>query len=380
MLIMAVTRVMSLEQRIDGLRKEIHSDRLSMSLGELEGLYERSELDIHPKFQRVLRWSDDQKSRLIESLLLRIPIPPLFVAQDASGKWDVVDGVQRLGTCFEFLGILKDEDGKLKEPLVLRETHLLPELEGCTFTAEREEPVSFPIALQRDFRRLRVDINIILKESDESAKYELFERLNTGGSTASSQEVRNCVLVWMDETLYDWMKDLAASEAFKQVTPISERLEKEGYRDELALRVLTLGSEPEAKLSGIGDINAYLNQRNRDLRKTLPKSRRAEIKAQFDATFELIASAAGEDALRRYDADRDAFTGPFLISAFEAVALGTFHNLSKWDKKKGAAQKLSALIKQLWSKNEFTGAIGIGKAAKNRIPKTVSYGRSFIKP
>jgi uncharacterized protein with ParB-like and HNH nuclease domain len=73
---------MNLEEQIEKRRKEIHSDRLSMSLGELEGLYERGEIDIHPKFQRVLRWSDDQKTRLIESLLLRIPIPPLFVAQD----------------------------------------------------------------------------------------------------------------------------------------------------------------------------------------------------------------------------------------------------------------------------------------------------------
>ena len=96
---------MSLEKEVSDLRKEITSERLAMSIGELEGLYARDELDIHPKFQRVLRWSDTQKSKLIESLLLRIPVPPLFVAQDLSGRWDVVDGVQRLGTIFEFLGV-----------------------------------------------------------------------------------------------------------------------------------------------------------------------------------------------------------------------------------------------------------------------------------
>jgi uncharacterized protein with ParB-like and HNH nuclease domain len=94
--------VMTLDEQIERLRKEIKSDRLSMSIGELAGLYERGELDIHPKFQRFLRWSDDQKTKLIESILLRIPIPPIFVAQDPDGKWDVVDGVQRLGTIFQF--------------------------------------------------------------------------------------------------------------------------------------------------------------------------------------------------------------------------------------------------------------------------------------
>jgi len=101
-----------------------------MSIGELESLYERNELDIHPKFQRVLRWSEGQKTKLIESLLLRIPVPPIFVAQDSSGHWDVVDGVQRLGTVFEFLGVLRAPDNSLHEPLRLTATKLLPALQA----------------------------------------------------------------------------------------------------------------------------------------------------------------------------------------------------------------------------------------------------------
>ena len=98
---------MSLEEKITELRADVQTDRLSMSIGELAGVYERDELDIHPKFQRILRWDIEQKTKLIESILLRIPIPPIFVATLQSGRWDVVDGVQRLGTIFEFLGILR---------------------------------------------------------------------------------------------------------------------------------------------------------------------------------------------------------------------------------------------------------------------------------
>lgn len=129
---------MALDEQVDRLRKEIKSDRLSMSIGELAGLYERSELDIHPKFQRFLRWSDHQKTRLIESILLRIPIPPIFVAQDPDGKWDVVDGVQRLGTVFQFLGLLKDVEGNPRTALVLLATKLLPDLEGYAFKKQRD--------------------------------------------------------------------------------------------------------------------------------------------------------------------------------------------------------------------------------------------------
>jgi hypothetical protein len=162
--------VTALEKQIERRRKEIFSDRLSMSIGELAGLYEKKEVDLHPKFQRILRWSDDQKSKLIESILLRIPVPPLFVAQDDKGRWDVVDGVQRLGTIFEFLGILKDEDGALKKPLVLRGTTLLPGLAGKAFEHRLEPENGLVTALQLEFRRSRLDLQIILKESDPTSK------------------------------------------------------------------------------------------------------------------------------------------------------------------------------------------------------------------
>ena len=92
-----------------------------MSIGELLNLYRDKELDIHPEFRRVFRWTDYQKTRLIESLLLGIPIPPIFACQRTDGVWDVVDGVQRLSTIFQFIGELRDEGNNLVEPLVLQE-------------------------------------------------------------------------------------------------------------------------------------------------------------------------------------------------------------------------------------------------------------------
>jgi hypothetical protein len=253
-------------------------------------------------------------------------------------------------------------------------------LEGHCFQSDGGTYPAFPVSLQRDFRRLRVDINIILKESDESAKYELFERLNTGGSTASPQEVRNCVIVWTDETLYDWMKELCTTDDFTLTTPISDRLQDEGYRDELVLRVLTLGDEEDVNLTAIGDINAYLNQKNRALKHALPRSTRAATRGRFESTFSLISQAAGEDAFRRYDATKQSYGGPFLISAFEAIALGVWYNQPKWEQRPRTATKLARLIKELWDQSEFTSAIGIGKAAKNRIPRTVRFGREFFVP
>ena len=103
---------MSLQQEIEEKASKIFRDSYQMSIGELLNLYRDGELDIHPEFQRVFRWNDFQKTKLIESIMLNIPIPPIFVSQNEKGIWDVVDGVQRLSTIFQFVGLLKDEEGK----------------------------------------------------------------------------------------------------------------------------------------------------------------------------------------------------------------------------------------------------------------------------
>ena len=110
----------SLEQQIEQKRKEIYTDSYPMSIGEIINLYQDGELDIHPEFQRTYRWSITQKSKLIESILLGIPLPSFFVAQRDDGVWDVVDGLQRLSTIFSFLGIYKNEKGELEEPTINR--------------------------------------------------------------------------------------------------------------------------------------------------------------------------------------------------------------------------------------------------------------------
>jgi hypothetical protein len=121
---------MALQDEIDKTRAEIRSDGYAISIGGWMSIYEKGEVDIHPEFQRFFRWSLRQKSRLIESLLLGIPIPQIFVAQRPDGVWDVVDGLQRLSTIFQLAGILLGENGERLEPLTLEGTTYLPSLQG----------------------------------------------------------------------------------------------------------------------------------------------------------------------------------------------------------------------------------------------------------
>jgi hypothetical protein len=96
-----VRKFVELKDQISARARQIRTDGYGMSIGEVISLYKNDEIDIHPEFQRIYRWNDEQKSRLIESILLGIPIPPIFVSQRSDGVWDVIDGVQRLSTILE---------------------------------------------------------------------------------------------------------------------------------------------------------------------------------------------------------------------------------------------------------------------------------------
>ena len=99
----------TLQEQIDLKSKEIHTDSYPISIGEIISMYKDGDIDIHPEFQRFFRWTSLQKTMLIESILLNIPIPPIFVAQRKDGIWDIVDGLQRMSTILQFTGVLQDE-------------------------------------------------------------------------------------------------------------------------------------------------------------------------------------------------------------------------------------------------------------------------------
>src|SRR5690242_15679481 len=172
-------RTMGLQQEIDKTRAEIRSDGYAISVGEWMSIYEKGELDIHPEFQRFFRWSLRQKSRLIESLLLGIPVPQIFVAQRPDGVWDVVDGLQRLSTIFEFAGILLDENKQKIPPLRLDATVYLPGLKDRVWEDDEHPDQSLTAAQRLLIKRAKINASIILKESDEMAKFELFHGVLT---------------------------------------------------------------------------------------------------------------------------------------------------------------------------------------------------------
>ncbi|HLL46464.1 MAG TPA: DUF262 domain-containing protein [Longimicrobiaceae bacterium] len=365
---------MALQEEIDRARAEIRTDGYPVSIGEWISLYERHELDIHPEFQRFFRWSPKQKSRLIESILLGIPIPPIFVAQRSDGVWDVVDGLQRLSTILQFAGILRDELGTEIEPLTLESTKYLPSLGGHRWEDPENPEASLTMAQRLIIKRSKIDASIILRESDEKAKYELFQRLNTGGSPLSDQEVRNSILVMINRDLYRWMLGLAADPGFQECVALSDRALDEQYDMELVLRFLVFRTMPEPRLSTIGDMGEFLTDKAVELAELRHLDLATEEHA-FRTTFQILQQQLSSDAFRRYDWQKLRFLGGFSVSAFEAVALGIGFN---YQRVQASPAEIVAKAQQIWREPEFVDNSGSGIRASSRVPKILPFARRLF--
>ena len=319
--------------------------------------------------------SNHQKSTFIESILLGIPIPPIFVSQRDDGVWDVVDGVQRLSTIYEFVGILKTEEQQQnKSSVALQKTTYLPSLKGKKWDNPNDKENSFNQAQRLLIKRAKIAVNIVEKESDAMVKYELFQRLNTGGAIATPQEVRNCILLMLNKDLYELMDSLGNHESFRSCIALSDRLYEEQYHMELVLRFILLFDKDEQSLKQLGgDVSVFLTEEMREmaLNKELDYS---HIEKAFKKTFDILNEALGDDSFKRYKPEQDRFLGGFLLSAYEVIALGIGYSYQNPPQ----ANQISSNIKNIWSNSTYQKWSGAGVNAARRLPYLIPLGREVF--
>ncbi|WP_174189949.1 DUF262 domain-containing protein [Nocardia barduliensis] len=366
-----MTDLKKLTDQISARAKEIRTDGYSMSIGEVLSLYREGDIEIHPEFQRIFRWNDDQKSRLIESILLGIPVPPIFVSQRPDGVWDVIDGVQRISTILEFTGEYRDEERVVQPPLTLRKGEYLTELEGYTYSAPEDAKGAkqFDDALRRDFKRSKLDFSIITKESDQNAKYDLFQRLNSG-SILSPQEARNCLMVMINREFFHIVTKLSVDSHFLNCTPLTERQAEESYPNELVLRFFC----QEEFVGGITELQKEYGEYLTDWMKKAAERNESLNQDLFSETFQLLDATLGEDVFRRFDGNKHL--GPFSISAFEFVTTGVSRNLAIW-KDRGPGQ-LKERIQDIWKAPGFRSNSGTGVSPRRRVPRIVAASREYF--
>lgn len=340
----------TLDKDIQQGRNSLSADRLDMSFGELMSMYTGNELIIDPEFQRLFRWDSYQKTRFIESILLGIPIPSIFVAEDSDGKWEIVDGLQRLSTVFSFFGILKNSQDK--NLWKLESAEIVKSLDGLTFE-------TLPIKYQLNIKRSVCRVEVIKWDSNYDMRYELFNRLNTGGSPLTEQEIRNCIFRGISPDFTNLIKQLAESDDFIEIIQPTEKQKDELYLDELVLRFFSLFNNHEKITKNLSEhMTEYMRAATNN---SITYSPNIDI---FKRTVSLIKNL-GRSTLTGKN-------GALSTSLYDGIINGIAKNIDYYESQPYSIAE--AKIQELKNNDDFKKASGASANYKERVKKRISIG------
>jgi hypothetical protein len=318
---MSMTKVSPTEliQSVDGAITRVRTRAVDVSFNELFDMYKSKELIINPDFQRLFRWPDSKQSQFIESLILELPIPPIYVIEVEDGVYELIDGLQRISSYLHFRGKHPD-DPNADRHLTLKDCDVLPELNGQTYD---DLPQAIQIKLKRHFIRMEV----LRRESDKRLRYHMFKRLNTGGELLSPQEIRNCTIRLLDNTFNEFLKKAAKNTNFENcMSELTEEKREQMYMEEYVLRFFALKNNQAQYVKDIGDfLTEYMEAVSDPERKDVVFDYVAEEKI-FQDTFRVLNEALGDGAFSGFNKNGKP-QGYFSALHFEALTMGLQKNL-----------------------------------------------------
>ena len=329
---------------------DITQIRIASKPGQLDGLIKRlknNEIDLAPDFQRASGiWTNKAQSRLIESLILRIPIPCFYFDATDDSKWVVVDGLQRLTAINRFV---------IKEELALTELEFLTDYNGKYFS-------SLPRNFIRNIEEADITMYLIQEGTPGEVKFNLFKRINTGGLPLSTQEIRHAL---NQGTVTKLLKTLSESQEFKKATANGVSPKRMSDKECITRFFAFMLNKPEEYEQY--DFDYFLHSSMQKIN-SLPKARQTELSNSFLAAMNRATAIFGDDAFRkRYQLGTGRY--PISKSLFEAWSVNlakiSEDEAKKLIKHKSALQK--KFINLMNSDVKFEMSISQGTGAKSRV-------------
>ncbi len=311
--------VVDLISAIETRVKQVHPQSLDISFNELLDMYQNSELNIRPEYQRLFQWSEGARSRFIESLLLRMPVPPIYVIEEDDGKYILIDGLQRISSYLHLRGELEaehiDPPVHKGDKLVLTDCDIVEELNGKTFD-------DIGTTLQIRLKRAFVRVEVIRKGSDPRLKYHMFKRLNTGGQNLSPQQVRNCTIRLLDDKFNDFIIELSQEKVFRHcIESISQERNLAAFDQELVLRFFAFKNNLNNFKHDVADFLTEYMEAVSDPDEPLPFDYTTE-KEIFLKTFTVLEKTLGDLSFAYPNRTREGLARGFSVYHFEAFTIG----------------------------------------------------------
>ncbi|KJC37145.1 hypothetical protein UP09_28285 [Bradyrhizobium sp. LTSP885] len=290
--------------------KQIRITTKNYTLREVFSQLEEGELDLAPDFQRSFVWHAKQQIRLIESILLGIPLPAFYFNLDSSGGMQVVDGVQRLTTVKRFMS----DELRLSED----DLEYLHDFAGDTFS-------NLDSATRRRFQSTQIVAHVIEPQTPDEVKYDIFNRVNTGGSPLKAQEIRHCM---SKSRSRDFLRELVEGHNFNEATQYAfwnkTKTERRNHRmsdRELALRFCAFRTVSIDEYSEATSLDSFLLEFTRRIDSPASDINLRRLATLFDRSMINCEKILGDAAFRRWLPGPERRRGPINRAVFESQAL-----------------------------------------------------------
>lgn len=372
---------MTLKAEIEEARQSVKTDRLQLSISEIISMYEGGEFNIQPEFQRLFRWSEEKKANLIESILIDIPIPPIFTYENEDGTWELIDGLQRISTILEFLGVLRSPDGHALKPASrLEKTNYLPSLENVVW--EKSEEINLPLEeqvplekpQQLAIRRARLDVQVLKQPSDASTKFHLFQRLNRGGAYANEQEVRTCAMVMVAPAAVTKIREFAKNEKFAELTSISDAARNSQKDIEYIVRSLV---HTYRDYDNYSDVEEFLD---REIIEVLNEDPIDDFETRFTFVVDTLFEIFGSKALFPNAGQGNAQGARYSLRALESIFVGILRNAPEIMQHDDIKGFLKDKVLSFWEQEQVPAMSASGLRGTQRLQRTIPFGAEWFRP
>lgn len=312
---------------LESAENQVRTRTLNISLNELADMVDGGELKINPDYQRLFQWSTGAQSRFIESLVLEMPIPPIFVVEEEENRYSLIDGLQRLSSYLHFRGQLNAPD--LENPinkgdyLTLIDCDIIEDLNGFTW---KQLPTALQIRLKRSF----MSVEVVRRGNDPKLKYYMFKRLNTGGVALGPQQIRNSTVRILSPVFLDFIDELMKNEDFLNTVSLLAKEKKNAmYREELILRFFAMKNKTNDFKHDIEEfLTNYIESVSDPLTEEAFDYEAEKIK--FEKTFALLNKLYGDRVFSQFNTKTRNFTA-FSVLHFEAISIGFQKRLEEID-------------------------------------------------
>ena len=274
--------------------KKAFTETKDLPLSMIKEMFDDGDIIPQPDYQRDYIMDEYKASKLIESVLLQIPIPTVYLCEEMDNTLSIIDGQQRLTSFVKYL----------KNEFELKGLEEYTNLNGKKFIDLDKE-------IQRVIKTTTIHSIVIKKESQE-LKYEIFSRLNQGSTSLKAQELRNCIY---RGSFNDMLENIAESNKILAILMGTENKRK-NYQ-EIILRYFALKNFQEYKSSIKKTLNNYMEEHQND------SVEKIEVyKKEFNSKIDIIKQVLGEDAFFAYDRQRGKMMNKFSGSTYDSIIIG----------------------------------------------------------